>query len=264
MMTDLLLMLSPVNLIIFVLVMTRLSGMIAAAPFFSTIQAPFQAKAILVFVVAFIMYPMVAANIPAQLSGHLIDMPVLLVMIVKEAAIGAIIGFCANLIFVGIQMAGQILSMQMGLSISNILDPLTQQSVPVLGQFYMFIASLTFIFINGHIWLFSSIYESYKVIPINYNFIFTGPFLEKIVHLTSQLFNIAFAIIVPIYAVLIITAMILGLMSKALPRMNVFMVALPIKIYIGLALMCLFTMKTSTYLAGFMETFLKGIDTLFI
>ena len=60
MMTDLMLMLSPVNLIIFVLVMGRLSGMIATAPFFSTIQAPMQAKAILVFMTAFIMYPIVA------------------------------------------------------------------------------------------------------------------------------------------------------------------------------------------------------------
>ncbi len=264
MMTDLMLMLSPVNLIIFVLVMTRLSGMIAAAPFFSSIQAPFQAKAILVFLVAFIMYPMVAANASQTITSHLIDLPVLMVMIVKEAAIGAIIGFCANILFIGIQMAGEILSMQMGLSISNILDPVTQQSIPLLGQFYVFIASLTFIFINGHIWLFSSIYESYKVIPINYNLIFTGPLIERIVHFTSQMFSIAFSIIVPIYAVLIITAMILGLMSKALPRMNVFMVALPIKIYIGLALMCLFTIKTSTYLAGFMETFLKGIDTIFM
>ena len=55
MLTDLMLMLSPANLIIFMLVMARLSGMIAAAPFFSTIQAPFQAKAILVFLTGFIM-----------------------------------------------------------------------------------------------------------------------------------------------------------------------------------------------------------------
>jgi len=264
MMTDLLLMLSPVNLIIFVLVMGRLSGMVAAAPFFSTIQAPFQAKAILVFLVGFIMYPMVAASTPSLIANHVIDMPVLAVLMVKEIAIGALIGFCANLLFVAVQIAGDILSMQMGISISNVLDPLTQESTPVLGQFYMFIASLTFIFINGHVWLFSSIYDSYKVVPIDYNFVFTGPLVEKIVYLTSQLFNIAFEIIVPIYAVLIITAMILGLVSKALPQMNVFMVALPVKIYIGLALVCLFTVQTSTYLAGYMETFFTSIDKLFL
>lgn len=264
MMTDLMLMLSPANLIIFVLVMGRLSGMIAAAPFFSTIQAPIQTKAILVFMVAFIMYPMVAANTPNLVETGVMDLLVLTVLMVKEVAIGAVIGFCANLIFVGVQMAGQILAMQMGLSISNVLDPVTQQSVPVLGQFYMFIASLTFIFINGHLWLFQSIYDSYKVVPINYNFIFTGPFVERIVYFTSQLFNIAFEIIVPIYAVLIITAMVLGLMSKALPQMNVFMVALPVKIYIGLALICLFTKPAATYLAGFMETLLTSVDKLFM
>ena len=128
----------------------------------------------------------------------------------------------------------------------------------------MFIASLTFLFINGHIWLFSSIYDSFKVIPIDYNFIFSGPLIEKVIFLTGQIFNIAFELIVPIYAVLIITAMVLGLMSKAMPHMNVFMVALPIKIYIGLALMCMFAVPTATYLAGVMENFLKSIDSLFL
>ena len=264
MMTDLLLMLSPANLIIFVLVMARLSGMIAAAPFISTIPSPPQAKAILVFLVAFIMYPMVAANTTGAIFAGVLDLPALIILILKEVAIGALIGFCANLIFVGVQMAGQMLAMQMGLAISDVLDPVTQQNVPVLGQFYMFIASLTFLFINGHIWLFSSIYDSFKVIPIDYNFIFSGPLIEKVIFLTGQIFNIAFELIVPIYAVLIITAMVLGLMSKAMPHMNVFMVALPIKIYIGLALMCMFAVPTATYLAGVMENFLKSIDSLFL
>lgn len=264
MMTDLLLMFSPANLIIFVLVMGRLSGMIATAPFFSTIQAPYQTKAILVFLVAFIMYPMVAASTSSLVANTVMDLPALTVLMLKEIAIGALIGFCANICFIAVQLGGEILSMQMGLSISNILDPITQQNIPILGQFYMFIASLTFLFINGHVWLFSSIYDSFKVIPIDYNFLFTGPLVERIVFLTSQIFNIAFEIIVPIYAVLIITAMILGLTSKALPHMNIFMVALPIKIYIGIALLALFTVQTATFLAGYMEKLLITIDKLFI
>ncbi len=263
MMTDLMVMLTPTSMVIFMLVVTRLSGMIAAAPFFSTIQAPMQAKAILVFLAGFIIYPMVAAN-TGQIISSVLDLPMLIILMIKEFAVGAIIGFCANIIFASVQMAGNILSMQMGLSISNVLDPLTQENMPILGQFYMFIASLTFIFINGHLWLFSSVYNSYKIVPINYEFIFTGPLIERIISFTSQIFTVAFELIVPIYAVLIITAMVLGLMSKAMPQMNVFMVALPVKIYIGLALMALFTMQTATYLAGVMENFLKAVDAIFI
>ena len=264
MMTDLLLMLTPANLIIFVLVMARLSGMMVSAPFFSTIQAPMQTKAILVFLVAFIMYPMVVSSAGSNILSGVIDLPILIILMIKEVAIGALIGFCANLIFIGVQMAGHLLAMQMGLAISDVLDPVTQQNVPILGQFYLFIAIITFLFINGHIWLFSSIYNSYKVVPINYDFIFTGPLVEKVVSFTSQLFNIAFEMIVPIYAVLIIIAMILGLMSKAMPQMNVFMVALPVKIMIGLALMSMFVMQTSNYLATIMEEFLKNIDKMFL
>jgi len=264
MMTDLLVMLSPKNLIIFILVMGRLSGMMATAPFFSTINAPAQAKAGLVFFIGFIMYPMVAASMNGVTLAATMDFPILAVLMFKEIIIGCIIGFCANLIFTGVQIAGDLISIQMGLSISNVLDPVTQQSTPVLGQFYMFIATLTFIFINGHIWLFSSIFNSYKVIPINYDFTFSGALMERIIYFTSQIFSIGFGLIVPIYAVLIITALVLGLMSKSMPQMNVFMVALPVKIFIGIALMCAFTMQSATYLAGIMETWLTNIDKLFL
>lgn len=262
MVTDLLLMLSPTNIVIFVLVMTRLSGMLVSAPFFSTLPMPMQSKSVLVFTIAFMMYPFVASH-SGTLTTGVLDVPSLIVLMLKEFSIGATIGFCGGLIFSGIQMAGQLLSIQMGLAISDILDPVTQQHVPILGQFYLFIASLTFIFINGHIWLFESIYKSYNVIPINYNFIFSGPVVENIIYFVSQIFQIAFSIIMPIYAILIITATVLGFMSKAMPQMNVFMVALPLKIYIGIALMVAFAIPTSSYIASLMQTLLQNISTMF-
>ncbi|MDD3593102.1 MAG: flagellar biosynthetic protein FliR [Candidatus Gastranaerophilales bacterium] len=262
MMTDLLLMLSPTNIVIFVLVMTRLSGMFVSAPFFSTLPIPTQTKAVLVLSIAFMMYPFVAAHTGVLTTG-LLDIPSLVILMLKEFVVGATIGFCAGLIFSGIQLAGQLLSIQMGLAISEILDPVTQQNVPILGQFYLFIASLTFIFINGHIWLFESIYKSYNVIPVNYNFIFSGQLVETIIYFVSQIFQIAFSIIMPIYAILIITATVLGFMSKAMPQMNVFMVALPLKIYIGIALMIAFAIPTSTYIASLMQTLLQNISTMF-
>lgn len=264
MMWDLLLLLEPKNIVIFILLMTRLSGMFVSAPFFSTIPMPMHTKAVLVFFIAFIMYPIIAKTTNIFDANMFLDMPSLMVLMVKELVIGAMIGFAANLIFMAVQMSGQLLSMQMGLAISNVLDPMTQESAPVIGQFYLFIASLMFLFINGHLWLFSSIIESYSIIPINYDFVFSGPFVERIIYFTSQVFSIAFKVIVPIYAVLIITAVVMGFMSKAMPRMNVFMVALPIKILVGIALMVMFTVPTASYIAGIMETLLKQINAMFI
>ena len=74
----------------------------------------------------------------------------------------------------------------------------------------------------------------------------------------------AFKVIVPVYAVLIITAVVMGFMSKAMPRMNVFMVALPVKILVGIALMVMFTIPTASYIASIMETLLKQINAMFI
>ena len=89
------------------------------------------------------MYPIIAKNTVLFDANMFLDMPSLIVLMIKELVIGAMIGFAANLIFMAVQMSGQLLSMQMGLAISNILDPMTQESAPVIGQFYLFIASFT-------------------------------------------------------------------------------------------------------------------------
>ena len=262
MITDLFLMLSPEKIIVFILVLTRLSGMLISAPFFSTFPIPIQAKAVLLFLVTFIIYPSISTA-SLQLST-VTDLPTLMILMLKELSVGAIIGFTAGLIFVAIQMAGQMLSIQMGLAVSSVLDPFTQQQVPVLGQFYQYLASIIFIFVNGHLWLFSSVYDSYHMIPLGYEFIFNGMLVERVLFFTSQLFVIAFGIIMPIYGVLFITDIILGFMSKAMPQMNVFMVALPFKIMVGIWLLIIFMSSTARYLTELILTLLKEIDKIFI
>jgi flagellar biosynthetic protein FliR len=133
------------SMIIFILVISRVSGMLATAPLFSTFPIPMQVKAGLAAMTAFVIYPMVVGltNVPVP---H--DLITLAIMVFKEVIVGSLIGFSAQLIFIGIQMAGQLLSMQMGLAIAEALDPVTHQNVPVIGQFYLFIGSLVFIYVR--------------------------------------------------------------------------------------------------------------------
>lgn len=258
--TDLLHLLSPQNTVIFILVMSRLSGMMLNAPFFSTFPIPMPAKIGLVSIVAFMTYPIVINNSSIAVPTSLLALSVVMA---KEILIGMLIGFCAGLIFVAIQMAGQLLSIQIGLAVSNVLDPVTKQQVPVLGQLYLFLASLIFIYVNGHQWLFTSVYDSYHVIPIGYEFVLSGAIVERIIYFTSQIFTIAFGIIIPIYGVLFIADVTMGFISKAMPQMNIFMVALPCKIYVGLVLMVTFLMSTSVYLSGLIKNLLQNISSIF-
>ena len=174
------------------------------------------------------------------------------------------IGFSASLIFIGVQIAGQLLSIQMGLAIARALDPVTKQQVPIVGQFYLFIASMVFIYINGQQWLFSSIHESYLSIPIGLDFSFSGPIIQKLVYFFSQLFSSAFSLIMPIFEILLLITILMGFMSKIMPQMNVFMIVMPFKIYVGLSLMVILLPPTTVYLMTVIKTMLIDLNGIFM
>ena len=248
------------SLIVFILVLSRIGGMLSTAPLFSTFPIPSQAKVGLAALVSFIMYPIV-------LSAAAIDVPkdlfTLSLLMTKEILVGVLIGFCALIIFIGIQMAGHLLSIQMGLAVGNILDPVTKQQVPVVGQFYMYMASIAFIYINGHHWLFTSILDSYAKIPIGVEFVINPGIVERVIYLTGQMFNIAFSVIMPIFGVLFIVDIALGFLSKIMPQMNVFMVAIPLKVYIAFLLMILFMSSTTIYLTTLIQNMLQKSMSIF-
>lgn len=261
MFVDILPYITPVKIIIFILVVSRLSGMFITAPLFSTFPIPIPVKAGLIALIAFLTYPIIASVTPENLIPN--NMLGLGWMVCREIMIGAMIGFCINIIFIAIQMAGHLLSMQMGLAISNVLDPVTKHQVPIMGQLYLYMAMILFLGINGHHYLFTSVFESYLSLPIGGEFIFSGELIEEVVKFTSQIFVISFNIIMPIFSVLLVADILLGFMSKMMPTMNIFVVSLPIKIYIGFVLMIMFTIKTYTYLSNVINDMLIHVSAIF-
>jgi flagellar biosynthetic protein FliR len=210
---------------------------------------------------AFIMYPYVLQHANFIAPRDLISLSILLF---KELSIGLLIGFSASLLFTAVQIGGEILSIQMGLAIASALDPVTRQNVPIVGQFYTFIASIIFISLNGVQWLFSTIYDSYHSIPVGMDFSFSSDITQKLLYFSSQLFIIAFSIIIPIFSVLFITTILMGIIAKILPQMNIFMVAMPIQIYIGLALMLVLMPSTAIYISKLFKELLINMNGIFI
>ena len=144
---DLAVLFSNQGIIVFLLVLVRVSGMLTTAPLFSTFPIPMTVKAGLSALIGFIIFPFVLTSSHFQMPH---DLVMLSILVFKEMLIGILIGFSANLIFVGIEIGGQLLAIQMGLSIAEALDPITKQQVPIIGQFYLFIACVLFIYLNGH------------------------------------------------------------------------------------------------------------------
>jgi flagellar biosynthetic protein FliR len=155
------------------------------------------------------------------------------VIVGKEFLVGVIIGFVSFLVFSALYIAGQIIDMQIGFGMVNVLDPTMNSQVPLMGNFIFILTTLFFLLADGHHVLISALYKSYSVLPIN-GFDFTEAMVNNITTVFSEIFVIGFKISVPVIAAALMTEVALGILSKTVPQMNVFVVGIPLKIGVGL------------------------------
>ncbi len=248
------------NIILFMAIFTRLSGLLTSAPLFSTYPIPTQVKIWLAATIAFILFPIVQANVQFVTPTSI---PALTLILFKEFLVGYAIGFCANLLFVGIELGVNTFTIQMGLSADQALNPASGGNSPVITQAFTFLASMLFIGLGAHQWLFSAIYNSFKSMPVGYSITFAPGIVDQIIVATGQIFSVGLGIALPIFGVLFITDVLLGFTSKMMPQMNIFMVSLPLKIYLGLLLSLIFMRPMAEHMAVIIEQFLTRIAMIF-
>lgn len=253
---DLIALLSPTKIVLFIIVFTRIGGMMLTAPLISTYPIPPQVKIWFMATIAFIMFPLVMSH------SHFVaptNVPELVVILIKELTIGYITGFVANIVFIGVEIAADLVSMQVGLTAAQALNPMTGDTSPILTQSYTIMAALIFMGLNGYQWLFSSLYKTFQVIPPGYSFIINGQITQNIIYVTSQIFSVGLGIALPIFSVLLITDVLLGVVAKMMPQMNIFMVALPVKLYMGFVLIIMLTPAICTQIQILLERYLASI-----
>lgn len=248
------------NIILFMAIITRISGLFASAPIFSTYPIPQMAKIWLAALIAFILFPIVQYNTHFVVPN---SVPALTLVLLKEFLIGFAMGFCANIVFVGIELGANMFAVQMGLSADQALNPTSGGSSPVITQAYTYLGAMLFLALGAHQWLFSAIYNSFKTLPIGYSLTFSPELVGQIVTITSQMFGIGLSIALPVFGILFITDVLLGFTSKMMPQMNIFMVSMPLKIYLGLLLSLMFMRPMAEYISVLLERSLTNIMLIF-
>lgn len=248
------------NIILFMAIITRLSGLFASAPLFSTYPIPIQIKVWLVALISFILFPIIQSSTQFVTPN---SVPALALILFKEYMVGYAIGFCANILFVGIELGVNTFTVQMGLSADQALNPASGGNSPVITQAFTYLAAMIFIGLGAHQWLFAAIYNSFKSMPIGYTLTFSSGLVEQIVIITSQIFSLGLGIALPIFGVLFLTDFLLGFTSKMMPQMNIFMVSLPLKIYLGLLLSLMFMRPMAEHMSVVIEQFLTKIVAIF-
>lgn len=213
----------------FLLILLRVSVMTLLTPIFDSRNIPAAVKAGFCLSFGIFCYRMLQ---PAPLPP--ISDPVTLASgVAQEVMIGAMMGLVVRLMFAAVQLAGELVGFQMGLTIANVVDPVSSNQVSIISQMLYFFAILIFFVINGHHAVLHAAMESFSLIPP------FGMRLSEALGLFTMgritaMFRISLVFGAPMIVSLVLATIVIGLIARTVPQMNVFMVALPAKIWIGL------------------------------
>jgi flagellar biosynthetic protein FliR len=222
--------LAPQSLL-FILIASRLSAMMVVAPVFSSRSFPVRAKAAIVILLSYVTLPVVGGSveIPANLG-----VVAFALLVGKEILIGAAFGLVAQMLFAAVQVAGGLIDINAGFAIASVIDPASNLNITVLGRYYNLVAMTAFLAIGGHQWLVAGIVESFSLAPVT-EMPSTGAIVGGVLAHADDIFLVALMIGAPILVTLFVSDIALGILARAVPQMNVFIVGLPLKIVLALA-----------------------------
>ena len=232
--------------------LSRILGLVAAAPLFGNAAVPASTKVSLGVLLAMIIAP----TVPALPAADPMSMAGLLIL-TQEMLIGLAMGFSIRIVFAAVEMAGEISSLTMGLGFASFFDPQTKGRSSAISQFLTMLATLMFLTVNGHLVLLAALAESFVSLPISASPINGGGF-QQLAAWGGEIFRSGVQISLPIVAALLLTNVALGILTRAAPQLNIFGIGFPVTLGVGLLVLAM----VLPYLAvPFQNMFLRGIET---
>ncbi len=243
------------DLPLFLLALTRVSGMVFLAPVFGSPTHPPQVRALLSLLLAALFFPSIRGTAVAAPP----DVWTLLLAAGGELAVGLCIGFAASLLFAGVQFAGQILDQELGLQQSNLLDPFSGETVSVVGQLKVFLATLVFLLINGHHFLLQAVGDSFRLVPPLAFAPSTAAATALADTMITDLFRMAVQIAAPTLVTLFLVTVALAFMARTVPELNIFVLGFALRAGVGLGVLAL---GVGIFVTGFAERAFRHAETL--
>lgn len=208
----------------------RVSGLMLFAPFLSNVVIPPRVKIILVIAITAVLYPVYAPRLET------LDLSKWPIIVGTETILGVAIGVTTYAVFEAVQIAGQMLSIQMGYSLVNILDPTTQVETTVVSVFHQSMAILIFLSLNVHHWIIRAVAHSFDYLPPGT--VTVGPrFAQAILHEGEIILGLGIQIAAPVLAATLLVDLILGLLGKSSPQMPLMLLGPAVKSMLGVFLL---------------------------
>jgi len=244
---------NPNDLLSYFLTLFRISVVLFLLPFFGGKTIPNPVKGALLLVLSLALWP--------QLSFPGSMMPTgwnIVIMFIGEMLLGLILGMVVRFLFGAVQLGGQIIGFQMGFAMVNVVDPITGTSNAVSAHFLYMCTMLTFLVLNGHLYLLKAISLSFEYIPPG-GLLLTPSLTNHILQFSSTMFVLAIKIAAPVMAALFLVDLSLALISKAAPQMHVLVLGFPVKITVGF----FFLGFIFTIMADYVGDYLQQLGPLF-
>lgn len=219
---------------LWMIAMLRPGAAFIAAPVFGAPNVPVQLRLVVALAVGMPALDMVPFAIP---EDGLVSVPGF-ALIAGELLVGLALGFAVQIGFAAASVAGETIGNAMGLGFAGMVDPMSGASTPALGQFLTILATFLFLALGGHLILASIIVESYRTLPPGQAWI-DADAAHRIVLFGGELFAAGLAIALPVGFSLVLIQIVMGMLSRSAPSMNLFAVGLPATLMAGLVLMAI-------------------------
>ena len=234
----------------------RISGLLMVMPLLGTRMATARVRLLLAVTITLVIVP-VLPPLPAVDALSVAS----LVIILQQLLIGIALGFVIELVTQIFVIAGQLIAMQTGLGIATTVDPSQGASVVVVSQWLLFLVSLVFLSLNGHLVMIEILVDSFRTLPVG----FTGFSAEQfglMVTWSGWMFAAAVVIAIPAMTALLIVNLAFGVMTRAAPQLNIFALGFPVTMIVGLLILSLSLGEVAQSFQGYMDTLFEFIKKL--
>lgn len=216
----------------FLVLISRIGGLLAAIPVLSGRAVPMKVKVGLILSLGLLLAPML------HLPSVPYDPLILAAGMVSEMTIGLAIGLAVRLFFSALEVAGELIGIQMGFGVVQLFDPATSRQTPIIGRFFTLLASLVFLSLNGHMLFVATILSSYEAIPA-FGASLSGGVGDDVLRLSQNMFVLGLKLAAPVLVVIFVINILLAMLGRAVSQINVFVLSFPVTIAGGLAVMAL-------------------------
>jgi flagellar biosynthesis protein FliR len=207
----------------------RILALFAAAPAFNSVTIPVRAKVALAVVIALAITGTVKQSAPLELSWATV------VLAVEQVFVGLAIGFAMQLTLAAMELAGEFIGLQMGFGFASLFDIQSGFQVPVMANFFSLVALLLFVALNGHLVLLGVLVKSFTVVPIAVGSGISADGWRSLARAGAVLFQMGFWLSLPVIAVLLVTHLAVGFVSRVAPQFNVMSVGFSVFMWVGIA-----------------------------